>query len=313
MESEALVTIILAAKNGEKFIGEQIESILQQSEKRWKLVIQDDVSTDATVEIAQKYAEKYPEKIILIKREIPFGSAEANFFSLLVNSHTPYTMFADQDDYWLQDKVETSLNEIQRLENKFGKEKPILVHTDLKVADEFLNIKNSSLFAQMNINPKNGKLNNIIARNIVTGNTAIINKALIDIIKFPQNGCMMYDWWIALVASAFGYIGFLNKATILYRQHKNNTIGAKNVNSITHYLKRIFPNKEMRRNIMGIYRQAQSFYNTYKEQLTEADRGMCFAFAKLPKMNYISRYQTLKKYDFNCSNFFYLLIKTILR
>jgi glycosyltransferase involved in cell wall biosynthesis len=87
-----MITILMAAYNGEQYIGEQIESILNQTEANWNLVIQDDCSSDATYQIACSYAQKYPGKIIAFRRDENSGSAANNFFSMLTYADGDYVM-----------------------------------------------------------------------------------------------------------------------------------------------------------------------------------------------------------------------------
>ena len=98
------VEILMATYNGEKYIGEQIESILSQSYTNWIIRISDDCSKDKTAEIIKKYAEEYPEKIEIIENKSPSGSAKNNFFRLLGISTGEYIMCCDQDDIWKENK-----------------------------------------------------------------------------------------------------------------------------------------------------------------------------------------------------------------
>lgn len=127
-----MITILMAAYNGKKYIAKQIESILHQTEQNWKLVIQDDCSCDGTFEIAENFAHRYPERIRAIQRKTPSGSAQNNFFSMLHLANTDYVMFCDDDDIWLPEKVQVTLLEMKWLEKRYGQSLPFLAHTDLK-------------------------------------------------------------------------------------------------------------------------------------------------------------------------------------
>ena len=119
------LAILMATYNGEEFIREQINSILNQTYKNWKLIIHDDGSTDNTVDIIKEYTKKYPNKIILIEDNIKCNGAKENFSHLIKiaykNFNFDYILFSDQDDIWLPNKIEVSLSKIQEMENKFGK------------------------------------------------------------------------------------------------------------------------------------------------------------------------------------------------
>ena len=90
-------------------------------------------------------------------------------------------------------------------------EKPILVHTDLKVVDENLNILNESFMSYQGIDAENNKLNNLLMQNTITGCTLMINRKLSQMSLLMPAECIMHDWWIGLVASEFGHIEFLNQ------------------------------------------------------------------------------------------------------
>jgi len=226
------VLILMATYNGEQFISDQIESILNQTYKNWKLVIHDDGSTDNTLDIINKYVEKYKDKIILIDDGIKCGGAKENFSHLIKIAKNSfdfdYIMFADQDDVWLPEKIKISLDVIVDLEKRYKKEIPILVHTDLVVVDKYLNVVCESFWKYQKINPIKNSLNHLLLENTVTGSTMIINKRLLALIEYIPKEALIHDWWIALVcAITNGIIYPLKQQTVLYRQHENNDLGAK--------------------------------------------------------------------------------------
>ena len=100
------IYILLATYNGEKYIKAQIHSLLCQTYEDWNLLIHDDGSNDNTVNIIKKLQEK-DERIILIEDGIKCGGAGANFLHILKNYSTAdYITFCDQDDIWLETKIE---------------------------------------------------------------------------------------------------------------------------------------------------------------------------------------------------------------
>ena len=127
---EEPIDILLATYNGEKYIKEQIDSILNQTYKNIKLIISDDFSKDRTPEILREYAEK-DKRIILYIQEKNLGVVK-NIEFLLKKVESPYYMLADQDDYWMPEKVEKTLEKLQE-------ENSDLAFGDLEVVDEKLN------------------------------------------------------------------------------------------------------------------------------------------------------------------------------
>jgi len=141
-----MIDILLAAYNGERFLKQQIDSILAQSNQDWQLLIRDDNSSDSTVNIIKDYTVKYPHKIRLIEDDRGRLGPALNFGKLLEHTDNDYVMFSDQDDVWLPDKIDLTLNTMKDAEEIYPN-MPILVHTDLKVVNEDLKIIADSLWS----------------------------------------------------------------------------------------------------------------------------------------------------------------------
>ena len=295
-----MIDILMATYNGETYLREQIDSILRQSNTDWRLVIRDDCSTDSTVRIIQEYQAQYPDKFVLIQADTPSGSAQNNFFQLIrycqQHGRAEYVMFADQDDVWLQNKIHMTFDKIQELEQQHGRQIPLLVHSDLTVVDAELNVINPSMFAMQNMDAKRDKLNNILVQNIVTGCTMMVNKPLLDLVtEIPQHA-VMHDMWLALIASAFGHIGFVESAAILYRQHGNNTNGAKDIKTIEYVLRKLCNVETVHQALMRQYHQTAEFYLIYKNVLNTMQQELLAAYASLGDSNPIRKTVVLTKY-----------------
>jgi glycosyltransferase involved in cell wall biosynthesis len=299
-----MITILLAACNGEKYIAEQIESILDQTYGNWTLVVQDDCSEDKTCEIVEKYAGRYADRIILKKRNTPSGSAKNNFFSMLKYAGSGYIMTCDQDDAWLPDKIEVTIDKMREIEAEAGYERPILVHSDLKVTDEKLNVIADSLFKFQKIDSRRNKLNNLLVQNIVTGCTMMANRALAERVQSVPEQAIIHDWWFALVASAFGHIGYVDRPTVLYRQHAGNEIGAKDVNSMFYKIKRILAFRQAMSSLTATYAQAESFLRAYEDQLEEKQKKIIRAYLSIPGASMSEKVKIISGYDFWKTGFF---------
>ncbi|RHW50166.1 glycosyltransferase family 2 protein [Bombilactobacillus bombi] len=264
MDNGGKVAILMATHNGEKFLKQQIESLFIQTYSNWKLFIRDDGSIDSSLKIISYYCNKYPQKIFQIKNSTPMKSAKKNFFELInyIKSNNQvdkydYFMFCDQDDVWLPQKIEFSIKPL------INTTKPLLVHTDLKVVDENLQVINSSFMNMCNINGYEKRLNRLLIQNNIVGCTMAWNSALMDIIKDVSNYAVMHDWIISLIACCFGKIVFVSKATILYRQHANNSIGIQNKYTLKQLLRFYLNIKNYRLSIINSTVQAQGLLETY--------------------------------------------------
>ncbi|MEK7432434.1 MAG: glycosyltransferase family 2 protein [Cyanobacteriota bacterium] len=220
------IQILMATYNGEKYLEEQLDSILNQTYINWELLIRDDCSTDKTLEILNTYSNKYPEKIFIIKDNLNKLGACYNFLNLVKLSTSDYIMFSDQDDFWLENKIELTLNKML-IEEKNNLNIPISIHTDLKVVDYKKETIHNSYYKSINLSPsKQNKLGQILIHSSGAGCTMMINKKLRDfIVKYPNKGVFMHDLWVTLLVNIFGKSFFINEQTILYRIHENNTIG----------------------------------------------------------------------------------------
>jgi hypothetical protein len=135
-------------------------------------------------------------------------------------------MFCDHDDVWLPDKISVCLDKMRSMENLHGSELPLLVHTDLLVVGPQLERLNKSFWHFAKINPARVNLNQLLAQNVVTGCTMLMNRALCQIASPIPPQAIMHDYWCALVASISGKIYYIDEPTILYRQHSKNLFGA---------------------------------------------------------------------------------------
>ena len=287
------IAILLATYNGEKYISEQIDSILAQSEKDWVLYIHDDGSKDGTWQILEEYAKKYPEQIILVEGPAT-GGAKTNFLYLFEQVEAPFYMCCDQDDVWLPNKIEITKKEMENL-IRGDEDKACLVFTELCVVDGELNILAEKMSDYQGLDCVNLKFNRALIQNVVTGCTMMVNQVLRDELTRIEDyeSVLMHDWWALLVATRFGKVGFVESATILYRQHGNNGVGATNAASFLYKLKRMLQGEEIKQSLVNTRIQAAAFTALYKEP-----RGsLAYEYASLGELGKLKRLEFYKKYD----------------
>ncbi len=298
-----MIAILMAVYNGEKYLSEQIDSILAQSESDWQLFINDDCSSDSSYEIAVKYAKEHPERIIVSRNSSPSGSACANFMGMLGRTDAEYAMFCDQDDVWLPNKIKLTLQKMKELEKSFGNT-PLLVHTELSVTDSELSITAPSFTRFQGLKPRYNSLNRLLCQNNVTGCTVMINRALIELVRnAPAGKMLMHDWWIALAAAAFGHIGFADEPLIKYRQHGNNQLGAVNNRSLKGAIMIVKERLRTKKRVSVTYVQASQFYEYYKPLLNEKSRTVLEKYIDIPSHLKLGRAARLVRYGFLKQNF----------
>jgi glycosyltransferase involved in cell wall biosynthesis len=213
-----LVTIIIATYNGELYLIEQLESLLNQSFKDYQILIADDASTDNTFNILKEYAEIY-HNINIIQNEKQLGFV-TNFEKLLISSETKYIAFCDQDDIWHHNKLEKAINS---LENIGRDDTPLLFHSDLRVVNGEKKILFNSFFQMRGYSFSNNRSVDImLGRSGIMGNSMVINKVLKDkVLPFPKE-LVVHDYWIALVNELFGQRITLDEPLLDYRIHDSN-------------------------------------------------------------------------------------------
>lgn len=228
-----MIAILLSTYNGEKYISAQLDSIINQTYQDFQIYIRDDGSTDNTEEIISQYHSLYPDKIVVIEDLIKHRGANHSFLFLLQTIESDYYMFCDQDDIWLPEKIQLSIDALKNVEaEKAGI--PILIHTDMKVVDCNLSTISTSLYKSMRIHPKiiDNSFNFMGVCSCGPGCSMLFNAKAKELsLRYDDlNDVPMHDWWIAINTVKKGKIVFLPTPTMLYRQHQTNTVGASNVN-----------------------------------------------------------------------------------
>ncbi|WP_029503183.1 glycosyltransferase family 2 protein [Lachnoclostridium phytofermentans] len=244
------VIILLSTYNGEKYLEEQLESILKQDYRVTALFIRDDGSTDGTVDILEKYAKIDPRIAYYVGSNI---GASNSFFELIEQCkiNADYYAFSDQDDVWLSNKLSKALKILSQNENI-----PYLYCSEPNIVNEKL----ESIKPPFQYNNIKLDFRNALVENMCTGCTAVLNKKLFELLQVKRpNFAIMHDFWFYLVASCFGTVYRDNESYVLYRQHQNNVIGVSR-GIFFHYLKRI---KNFNRNRSLLYLQAKELQNIY--------------------------------------------------
>ena len=299
-----MIAIIMGTYNGEKYIREQIDSILSQDYRGWKLFIFDDGSKDGTESIVKEYVKSYPDKIFFSKNRENYGAA-GNFFngirevaSLLVPG-AEYFCFSDQDDVWVEDKLSRSLAKIMQIEDG----EPALVFSDVAITDKNLTITADSYFEAEKVDKTKISLNYLLMENKLIGGTVMVNRALVNLeLKaekaglIPYEKAKMHDWWFGLLAAAFGKIGYVEGFTEYYRQHGNNVVGGESFNS---YLKaRISKIDEIRHRIDENISQGEEFLKYFGEMLAEPELSTVKEFVSLRTKRFLDKRVSIIKNRF---------------
>lgn len=255
------IQILMSTYNGEKYIRTQLNSILEQEYQDFDLLIRDDGSTDHTCEIIKEYAENYPNITWYAGENL---GVQKSFFDLILkaNLEKDYYAFADQDDKWLPGKISRAVSIL----DTYSEEIPVLYCSDKIIVDEELRPLKNTVSRVM----KKPSFGNALVQDMCTGCTAVINKALLTLMRnrIPDY-VIMHDWWFYLTASCFGEVYYDEKSYILYRQHGNNTSGAM---VSRHELIR-YRIQQLSKPRGEIHRQAQTFLEVFNRKSPKCEKS----------------------------------------
>lgn len=218
------ISVCIATYNGEKYIKEQLDSILMQLGDEDEIIISDDHSTDSTLKIIELLNDKR------IKIFVNNGTRGLtyNFENALKRASGDLIFLSDQDDIWNENKIRVCAEKLKTFD---------VVITDCTLVDENLQILNQSYF-KMN-NSKKGFFKNIFRSSYLGSCLGFRKEILNDVLPFPENLKLYHDWWIGIICDFKHDVCFIEDQLMLYRRHDKNmsTTGFKSKQKIT---KRIF-------------------------------------------------------------------------
>jgi rhamnosyltransferase len=222
--------IVMATYNGACFLGEQIESLLRQTRRDWTLLVRDDGSSDETLAMLERLAA-IDSRVRLLPSEGRRLGPSQSFGRLLDAAFRlggERVFLCDQDDVWLPDKVARQLELLRHAEARFGRDTPMIIHSDLEVVDENLRLVHESFFASQRLkHVKKRPLHTLAVQNFVTGCTLVVNRPALEIALPIPPEAVMHDWWIALCTAGRGRLLFDPAPLVKYRQHDGNAVGAR--------------------------------------------------------------------------------------
>ncbi|WP_455714078.1 glycosyltransferase family 2 protein, partial [Anaerosporobacter sp.] len=251
------VLVLLSTYNGEQYIIEQLDSIMNQSYPNIEVLVRDDGSSDNTVSIIKEYIKSHNRVRLYCGTNL---GVQGSFFDLLKKApiDRDYYAFCDQDDVWLEEKVEKAVTILEQYDRDFGFNEPKLYCSKVQcVNNELQPISTGISYKRVRIS-----LGNALVENMCIGCTSMLNQALVlKILHDLPSFSIMHDFWIYLVASTFGRVIYDDNAYILYRQHENNVVGMSST-KYKNYLRRIH---NYRKHQGQLTKQAQEFLDLYDD------------------------------------------------
>ena len=268
------ILVMMSTYNGEKYIEEQICSILEQEGVSIKLLIRDDGSSDSTTSIIEKLSKKYEHKISLITGDnVGFGESfyilTKKAFSLDDVSNFQYFAFSDQDDVWKKNKLIKACLFIKDSESA---PYPILYCSSRELVDN--NLSHIGITGM----PKSIDKKRAILSNVAAGCTCVFNYSLLkEFVRTFNKSLIYHDYWLFILAFYLGHVYCDENSYILYRQHKENITGRQQLTSF-HKIKRTF--KSISKKPSNIEsKMAENMLRLYSDELDTATKNIIYLIA----------------------------------
>jgi glycosyltransferase involved in cell wall biosynthesis len=286
----------VASYNGEKYLKEQMDSLLGQTYPHIRIEVCDDGSSDGTCDIIREY-EKKDARVTLCRNEKNQGYVK-NFLLAVKRAGEPYIMLCDQDDIWNPDKVETTLRAMKEEEAKYP-QKPILVYTDAMNYDSEKQVTMGCFHENSHLDTKKVDTAHLFMENKIIGCTVMLNQQIVPYLAELPDEIRVHDWWLALICSHFGRIVYCPEPTLLYRQHAGNMIGGS---SYSGYLKkRLAQIKKQRKILYQTFLQGEAFVRLFHDRMDERQRAVAEAFAGMKNAGGVTRRYRMLRYGFTKS------------
>lgn len=223
-----MISIAMCTFNGEKYLEDQLNSIINQTILPDEIVIYDDNSTDSTKEILKDFKKRNTIINIIINfNEINLGVSK-NFNQAISQCMGEYIFLVDQDDIW-------EINKIEYLTREIDRQKKSVIFSNGNMINSSSITRRKSLWEAFNVNSKDIKkfesnkgIDVLLKKDVITGCTILIKKKFVDKI-IPLNSKFVHDAWIGLIAELFDELGITQKELINYRIHGSQQIGLNNI------------------------------------------------------------------------------------
>ncbi len=275
----------MATYNGAPYIGAQIDSILAQTYRDWRLIIRDDNSNDGTVQICKDYVAKHPQQISLFADGLGRLKVSGNFSSLLAHCTGAYIMFSDQDDIWLPGKIEKTMQAMRVLEGQYGDSSPALVHTDSQVVNAELQMIAPSLLRYVHRKP-NPSIGRLCMELPIYGHAVMINRRLKELGGRIPDGFASWDWWFPMVAVVFGHIRFVDEPLVLWRRH-GKSYSSAGKHRLSSYLARSLT--EHHKKVTVSFKQCEIFLERFSSVLPPKQYAYFKGVSTIRTSNWLKR------------------------
>jgi len=282
-----LVKVLTSVFNGEKYIKEQVDSVLKQTYTNIELYIRDNRSTDHTLDVLREY-EQYSQ-VHVIAGNKNLGATGGYFEILRLCGDAEYYAFCDSDDVWPENKVEIAVEMLEQADDRI----PVLYCSGYDICDEHLNYICGKPRVQ-NISFQNC----LVSNDVSTSSTCVFNRQARDILirKIPRN-IKYHDFWMYAMCQGLGKVIYDPRSLMKYRRHGNNYIESPLVMGTFQHIIWMIKFFLIRDDWWKMLRdQIQEYSNLYEDLLCEEDRRILGMLKKRTLVNAIKKLFYLKMF-----------------
>ena len=281
------IAIILSTFNGERFLAEQIDSIVGQTYHDWTLLIRDDGSTDGTRAIVERYAAADPRIRFVNPGDTTNVGVHRSFKALAAFETADWYFLSDQDDVWKPEKIEAML----AFASSSDPATPSLYYSDLTTVTEDMDVISERVKNTTGTYRAPG-LKDFLAGPPVTGCAAMFNTALRDLWLRDEEIVAYHDSFLGILAVAFGELTFIDESYVLYRQHSDNAVGIADKGSLSASLKLFWGYNQ------AMVERCQNLLDTFPDKLSSTDARILKDFCAIGSEPWWRRLATLVKYRY---------------
>lgn len=289
------VSVAMATYNGAKFLEEQLDSILSQTQPPQQIIVCDDISTDGTAGILERYQSEGLLNYYVNDERLGYVENFKKAVSLARPGN--YIALSDQDDIWLPRKIEAAMDVLLKVE---GIKKPAMVYSDLILVDENKQLLNKSFRNELGQDGYQHSLETLLFGGFVNGCTMLMNPTMGNYFSsIPIGKHITHDTWIALIAYTFGEVGTVAEALIHYRRHTNNATDILGLEKKSRFGRLIYEISAAFNNKTLFEREldcVEKFYLTFSEKLTADQQKLILEFLKLHDASYLEKKIRLRKF-----------------
>ena len=281
------ISVVIATYNGGRFLEQQIQSVLTQTLQPAEIIVCDDDSSDGTIEILEKFSRNTPLRYYRNKTRL--GVVENFKKAVSLTSPNNYIALCDQDDIWLPEKLEKSVQALSQIDDGIT---PAMIYSDLILIDSNEKLLNLSVSNELEHDKYKHCLATLLFGNFVLGCTVMMNGKMKEFFSdIPANKAFNHDAWITLIAFTFGKVSTLAHPYIKYRKHEYNVTFANHkkknrMERIGNHIRSFFRKTDF---LQEQIKLAKAFYNSYQYRLSDDHKKAIEEMWQLENASYVKK------------------------